>query len=103
MCALLRPSEYVRYVSHMANRRLSLPFDGQRARHERERQGLTLVTLAKRCGDAGQKVSHTTLSRWEAGDFLPSAPRLLVLAKALKVEVDDLCSTPVGTESAECG
>ncbi|MFF4417001.1 helix-turn-helix domain-containing protein [Streptosporangium sp. NPDC001559] len=78
----------------MASKRLSLPFNGQRARHERERQGLTLVALSERCGKAGRKFNHTTLSRWEAGAFVPSAPNLKVLATALDVKVDDLCSPP---------
>lgn len=77
----------------MAIKRLSIPFDGTLARHERERQGLTLEDLAARCEKAGLKIDHSTISRWEAGIFGPTARRLKVLADALNVDVDDLCLT----------
>ncbi|WP_181871422.1 helix-turn-helix domain-containing protein [Sphaerisporangium album] len=79
--------------------RLSLPFDGLRARRERERQGLTLVALADRCAEAGRRFAHTTISRWESGDFGPTAPSVKVLADALGVTVDDLC-TPADEDNS---
>lgn len=85
----------------MAIRRLSLPFDGTRARRERERQGLTLADLTERCERAGLRIDRTTLSRWETGVFGPTAPRLKILAMALDVEVAELL-TPTEEIKAEC-
>lgn len=86
----------------MATRRLSLPFDGGRAREHRERRGLTLSDLADRCEAVGMRIDFTTLSRWETGVFGPTARRLTVLARALDVEIDDLLRVPdsVTAESA---
>jgi DNA-binding transcriptional regulator YiaG len=85
----------------MATRRLSLPFDGRRAREQRERKGLTLADLEARCERAGRKITVSTLSRWETGVFGPTAARLMVLAAALDVDVDDLL-TPNEDPTAEC-
>ncbi|WP_326646574.1 helix-turn-helix domain-containing protein [Streptosporangium sp. NBC_01755] len=74
-----------------ATRSLSLPFNGLRARHFRERQGLTLTQLAKRCEEAGLRINHSTLSRYEADHFGPTVTRFRVLATALGVEPEDLC------------
>lgn len=82
----------------MATTRLSLPFDGQRLRHHRERSGLTLAALSQRCKTLGEQegsevtASAPTIHRWETGEFAPSAPRLALLAKALGVEPEALCS-----------
>lgn len=75
----------------MAIKRLSLPFSGALARRARESQGLTLRDVADRCEQADQRIDHTTISRWENGVFGPTAPSLLVLSKALNVEIDELC------------
>lgn len=85
----------------MATKRLSLPFDGRRAREQRERKGLTLADLETRCEKAGKRITVSTLSRWETGVFGPTAARLKVLATALDVEVDELLNQ--GEEPrAEC-
>lgn len=83
----------------MANTPVSLPFDGKKARREREIQGLTLPELAERCEQAGLRINVTTLYRWEEGKFRPSAPRLKVLTRALNVKVEELL-TEVRQESA---
>lgn len=75
----------------MATKRLSLPFNGATARRTRESQGLTLKALSDRCEQAGQRIDHTTISRWENGVHGPTAPSLTVLSKALNVPVEDLC------------
>lgn len=85
----------------MATKRLSLPFDGRRARERRERAGLTLADLEARCETVGRKITVSTLSRWETGVFGPTAARLKVLAVALDVEVDELLSTSDESQ-AEC-
>lgn len=85
----------------MATRRLSLPFDGARARRERERQGLTLADLTERCARVGMRINRSTLHRWETGEFGPTAPRLKVLARALDIEITELL-TPIDEIKAEC-
>ncbi|MEV6035959.1 helix-turn-helix transcriptional regulator [Nonomuraea sp. NPDC052116] len=83
-------------------KRLQLPFDGKRAREVRERQGLTLADLEVRCERAGMRITVSTLCRWESGVFLPTAPRLRVLVRALDVDIDALLTKPEGTAQAEC-
>lgn len=39
-------------------------------------------------------VSVATVSRWESGEFLPRADKLLQLAKLLHCKVDDLLKQP---------
>jgi transcriptional regulator with XRE-family HTH domain len=75
----------------MAIKRLSLPFSGVLARRARENQGLTLRDVADRCEQADQRIDHTTISRWENGVFGPTAPSLSILARALDVEISELC------------
>ncbi|MFC6081078.1 helix-turn-helix domain-containing protein [Sphaerisporangium aureirubrum] len=76
-------------------RRLSLPFNGVRARHEREQRGLTAEQLAQRCEEVGgPRFAHTTILRWEAGVICPTAPNAKVLADALGVTVRHLCTPP---------
>ncbi|GIH26000.1 hypothetical protein Aph01nite_43100 [Acrocarpospora phusangensis] len=82
------------------SRSLALNFDGSRARETRERQGLTIANLADRCEQAGQRIHHTTIYRWENGTFWPTAPRLKALAEALGVSIDDLL-IPSGETRAE--
>lgn len=72
--------------------RLALPFDGQILRARREESGLTLKQLSDRTDALGSKVSTTSLCRWENGEFVPSAPRLAVVAKALGITPRDLCA-----------
>jgi transcriptional regulator with XRE-family HTH domain len=74
----------------MASTPVSLPFDGKKARRERELQGLTLADLAERCENAGLRINITTLYRWETGAFRPSAPRLKILTRALNIRVEQL-------------
>lgn len=80
--------------------RLSLPFDGQRLRQHRELAGLTLVELSKRCEEIGKDTTPptsadaSTINRWELGKYAPSKRRLLIVAKALKVDVKSLCAEP---------
>lgn len=74
----------------MAYKRLALPFDGRRARELRERQGLTLKDLESRTEQAGDRISHTLLCRYEKGVYGPNARRLKVIATALNATIDDL-------------
>jgi transcriptional regulator with XRE-family HTH domain len=74
----------------MALRRLSLPFDGQRARTVREREGLTLDDLAQRTEDLGDRIHKSLLCRYENGEFGPNARRLKLIVTALNCTVDDL-------------
>lgn len=101
MTALLRSESLLRYVAVM-RKRLKLPFNGKRAREERERKGLTLADLAVRCEGAGMGITVSTLCRWETGVFGPTAPRLRILAKALDVEVDELLTKSDEKTQAEC-
>lgn len=70
--------------------RLSLPFSGSKLRETRERAGLTRPVLAKKCEEAGCRVSPQHVGRLEDGPWRPRPPLLVALAKALKVQVDDL-------------
>jgi transcriptional regulator with XRE-family HTH domain len=63
---------------------------------ERRRQGLTLADLARRCHERGDKnVDETALSRYERGEVRPGPNRLLILAQALGVTVDDLLAEEI--------
>lgn len=83
----------------MARQTLSLPFSGEAAREIRERSGLTLGGLAERCTALGHPVHRSYLGKIEGGLNRPSPPLLKVLAKALRVKVDDLLAEPVGRVS----
>jgi transcriptional regulator with XRE-family HTH domain len=74
----------------MAPRPLSLPFSASALTEIRERAGLTLVDVAKRCKNAGYTVHSSHLGKIESGKHLPSAPLLAALTTALGVTVDDL-------------
>jgi len=85
----------------MARQTISLPFSGEVAREIRERSGLTLGGLAERCQALGYSVHRSYLGKIESGLNRPSPPLLKTLAKALRVEVDDLLTRdePVGRAS----
>lgn len=74
----------------MARRPLSLPFSATALTEIRERAGLTLVDVAKRCKHAGHPVHSSTLGKIEMGKHLPSPALLAALTTALEVTVDDL-------------
>lgn len=70
---------------------------GAQIRAERIRVGLSQVELAHRLG-----IKKQQLSRWELGEFQPSALTLRSIASALGVAVDDLlCMTPTTTAAIE--
>lgn len=73
----------------MAKTENSLPFDGERLRQHRERNGLLQEDVARLCGEAGHKVDRSRISQLERGDK-PSPPLLVILAKVFDIEVDDL-------------
>lgn len=73
----------------MANREISLPFDGDRLRQYRERGGLLQADVARLCAEAGHKVDRTRISQLERGDK-PSPPLLAALANVFQIEIDDL-------------
>ena len=58
---------------------------GPRLRALREAAGLSQTRLASLIG-----VSRNAVSQWESGETQPSSKRLAKLAKALKVQIDDL-------------
>lgn len=80
-------------------RPVKLPFSGARLRDRRERAGLTQVDLSQRCTEAGSPVGQPHLSRLEAGEVLPSAPTLKLLADVLNITVDDLLDQATGVVS----
>lgn len=82
-------------------RRLSLPFDGEKARTARERQGLRLRDLSDRTEKAGDRIAVSLLCRYENGEYRPNARRLLILANALNCTIDDLL-TPASENVREC-
>ena len=49
--------------------------------------------IAKACS-----VDRATVSKWEAGEFLPRADKLPALAQILKCNVSDLLTEPVEVE-----
>lgn len=84
----------------MAKTANSLPFDGERLRQHRERGGLHQADVARLCGEAGHKIDRTRISQLERGDK-PSPPLLVVLAKVLKIEIDDLLTPDDGAIAQE--
>lgn len=82
-------------------RRISLPFNGAKARELRERQGLTLRDLEQRTEQAGDRIHFTIICHYEAGRRGPNPPRLKVLANALNCTIDDLLTTD-GEVTREC-
>ena len=59
----------------------------QRLSQARKARGMNQETLAHQVG-----VSRQAVSKWETGDALPDLPRLLALADALELPLDDLCA-----------
>ncbi|WP_405149528.1 helix-turn-helix domain-containing protein [Sphaerisporangium sp. NBC_01403] len=64
----------------------------ERLRRARLAQDLTLRDLMKRCEQAGERINHVTLSRYEKGEFRPKRRRRRILAVALNIPFDDLDS-----------
>lgn len=62
---------------------------GQRLRDLREAAGLSQSKLAELTG-----VTRNAVSQWEAGETQPSTRRLAKLAKALKVPIDEIMTSP---------
>jgi transcriptional regulator with XRE-family HTH domain len=58
---------------------------GHRLRELREAAGLSQAQLAKHAG-----ISRNAVSQWESGQTLPATNRLALLARALKVPIDEL-------------
>ena len=76
---------------------------GQRLRLARKRAGLSMRALADRMSP---KVTAQAISKYEAGDMLPSSAVLVGLGKALRVSLDFLMSAQVevldGLEFRKC-
>jgi transcriptional regulator with XRE-family HTH domain len=72
----------------LARTSLSLPFDGMRLRHWRERAGLTQQRLAHACG-----LSRYQISRWETGDSKPAPGSLKPLVDGLTRALTDAENT----------
>lgn len=62
----------------------------QRLQTERLRKGWTLRQLSDRTEELGKRVDFGNLSKYERGLITPAAPALLVIARALDLDVTDL-------------
>jgi transcriptional regulator with XRE-family HTH domain len=69
---------------------LGLPFDADRMRGRREREGLSLTQLADRCTANGKPVTRQHLGLLETGRRSPSPSLLRAIADALGAEIADL-------------
>jgi transcriptional regulator with XRE-family HTH domain len=78
----------------MARTPISLPFNPDRLRVQRERCGLTQEDLAQRTVDQGTPVERSTISHLENGRRSPLARTLKSLADALGVGIDELLDKP---------
>lgn len=58
----------------------------QRLSQSRKARGMSQESLAQQVG-----VSRQAVSKWETGEALPDLPRLLAIADALELSLDDLC------------
>lgn len=58
----------------------------QRLSQSRKARGMSQESLAQQVG-----VSRQAVSKWETGEALPDLPRLLAIADALELPLDDLC------------
>ena len=63
---------------------------GQNVKRIREEQRYTQTEIARRCG-----VTPAAISGLEHGDFIPSTPLLVKLARALDVSVEEIVEGPV--------
>jgi transcriptional regulator with XRE-family HTH domain len=63
---------------------------GQNVKRIREEQRYTQTEIARRCG-----VTPAAISGLEHGDFIPSTPLLVQLARALDVSVEEIVEGPV--------
>ncbi|WP_116044035.1 helix-turn-helix domain-containing protein [Amycolatopsis palatopharyngis] len=75
---------------------LTLPFDPDLLREERERAGLTRPGLAARCLASGHHVTPQHIGRLERGLHTPQAPLLKAFADVLGVPIDRLLSSKAG-------
>lgn len=62
----------------------------QRLSQSRKARGMSQESLAQQVG-----VSRQAVSKWETGEALPDLPRLLAIADALELPLDDLCGREV--------
>lgn len=62
----------------------------ERLRRARLAQDLSLRDLVKRCEEAGERINHGSISRYEKGEYRPKRRRLRVLAAALDIPFDDI-------------
>ena len=69
---------------------------GQNVKRIREEQRYTQTEIARRCG-----VTPAAISGLEHGEFTPSTPLLVKLARALDVSVEELVEGPVLLGKAE--
>lgn len=65
---------------------------GNRLANFRKLHGLNQETLAERVG-----VSRQAVSKWETGEAQPDFAKLIALADALEVSLDELCGRTTGT------
>jgi transcriptional regulator with XRE-family HTH domain len=68
---------------------------GDNVRRIREERGLTQTEIARRC-----EVAQPSIWGLEHGEFNPSSPLLVKLAKALDVPIEDLLEEPVPLDEA---
>lgn len=67
-------------------------FSGERLRDAREAKGLSRMDLIRKIHPF--RMDPQTIIKYERGEATPSVDRVLVLARALGVSVEDLCDTP---------
>lgn len=77
-----------------------VPIDVEKLRRARLRKGWTTRDISGRCAELGTPVPYGTYAYYERGAALPPPRRLLVIAQALEVEVDDLLLPARGNGSA---
>lgn len=84
----------------MPHGRITLPVSGDRIRDHREKAGLTLRDLAKRCAKAGKSVSDSQLSKIERELARPRPQLLKTLADVFDVDVEQLLDQTAVTDAA---
>ena len=82
--------------------------DTEMLRAARRRKGWTVREVAEQCMKAGTKVDFSNYARYEHGQRLPSPKTLVVIAKVLGLDFDDLASEPGvvirnDAKCADCG
>ena len=79
---------------------------GKTCKKLREKSGHTVLSLAsfsERLGSSEFQFTHSTVSRWENGEFIPSATRLLAMAKGCVTPLSEYYRALGATDTEICG